>query len=764
MMAFRDANARDANARDAWRRLLMELTGDLAKGGAAPAAGGGPAAERAAAAMLPKPSYLPMPPQAPDLRSIGLAGDIPGMKPTEFRGLPPMPPLDKPADPRLVMPPLDKPTRAFPGAFIPGGTIPRDPYTLDPSVTAGPGWQGPTIAPWQTGIPGPVSAGPVNQPLQNNGTVPRDISRGTSANPLIQAIMLVESGGNSAAVSPKGAQGLMQVMPATGVNPGYGVRPLQGPEDNVRFGTDYFNAMQARYRNTDHALMAYNWGPGNVDAWLKAGADPQAVPAETVAYVGKVKTTAAQLAKGGGFGGTSGPMTMAAAPVSGAAGSATLRGDPGADRLAAAAPAQPQPAPMPMGDMLSGSEPIDLKGLIDQYMRQQRALALSQALAAGAVSLGGGENIGTALGRAGGAMAQGSPPLGLDTTLGLAQMERDTARQSEVAKLVAEATAAMSPEERAWANAYPEQFAGERFKALFGQDAADAFTLGENQVRYGPGGKVIARGPTGGATAPTTEDVKLPDGRVQRVMFQAGAPDMGFGPGWVPTGEPGVTKPSIVMETGTIPPDMQAVRDAEGRILRYEVIPGSKTDLEQKALAEKGAGAKAAEIRSADIVLDEIGRAKAAAGFWTTGFVGKVLSGVASTGAGDLYQVLQSIKANVGFDKLNEMRQNSPTGGALGNVTERENTLLQSVLGSLEQSQSEDQFVYNLNRLESVYRDIVDGPDPSHWTWRDGAAAATAPSTTVPTPQTQQDYDALPAGALYYDPDDPPGSAPRKKP
>ena len=53
-----------------------------------------------------------------------------------------------------------------------------------------------------------------------------------------------------------------------------------------------------------------------------------------------------------------------------------------------------------------------------------------------------------------------------------------------------------------------------------------------------------------------------------------------------------------------------------------------------------------------------------------------------------LAEYLQTLKGNVGFAKLQEMRNNSPTGGALGNVSDTEIRLLQSVLGSLDQKNS----------------------------------------------------------------------------
>jgi hypothetical protein len=56
------------------------------------------------------------------------------------------------------------------------------------------------------------------------------------------------------------------------------------------------------------------------------------------------------------------------------------------------------------------------------------------------------------------------------------------------------------------------------------------------------------------------------------------------------------------------------------------------------------------------------------------------------------------------------MRASSPTGGALGQVTDFENRLLQATIGNLEQSQSKDQLLYNLRRVKDTYLDIVHGP------------------------------------------------------
>jgi len=108
---------------------------------------------------------------------------------------------------------------------------------------------------------------------------------------LIDSIIQSESDGNPYARSPVGAMGLMQVMPNTARNPGFGVEPLENPWDpeaNKRFGTDYFNAMLNRYGgDREAALVAYNAGPGNADKWVSAGKDWSVLPKpeETRPYV-----------------------------------------------------------------------------------------------------------------------------------------------------------------------------------------------------------------------------------------------------------------------------------------------------------------------------------------------------------------------------------------------------------------------------------------------------------------------------------------------
>src|ERR1051325_1317916 len=81
---------------------------------------------------------------------------------------------------------------------------------------------------------------------------------------LIKAVMGQESGGNPNAVSPKGARGPMQLMPATAQR--FGVTDPHDPEQAIRGGSDYLKFLNDRFKgNRDLVLAGYNAGEGAVD-------------------------------------------------------------------------------------------------------------------------------------------------------------------------------------------------------------------------------------------------------------------------------------------------------------------------------------------------------------------------------------------------------------------------------------------------------------------------------------------------------------------
>ena len=141
----------------------------------------------------------------------------------------------------------------------------------------------------------------------------------------------------------------------------------------------------------------------------------------------------------------------------------------------------------------------------------------------------------------------------------------------------------------------------------------------------------------------------------------------------------------------------------------YQDERPTKDALAQAEKSEKENREQASKQRSANIVVQDIDRAIKGADYLTTG-MGSVTASIPGTPARDLSSTLDTIKANIGFDKLQEMRRNSPTGGALGSVSDVELRHLQAVLGSLDQSQSKEQFVQNMIRLKETYLDIIHGP------------------------------------------------------
>ena len=100
---------------------------------------------------------------------------------------------------------------------------------------------------------------------------------------LVKAVIAAESRFNSGAVSHKGAQGLMQLMPKTAAE--LGVADPFAAADNVRGGVRYLREMLDRYGDMGRALAAYNAGPTAVDHYRGIPPYP-----ETRDYVQRVMT------------------------------------------------------------------------------------------------------------------------------------------------------------------------------------------------------------------------------------------------------------------------------------------------------------------------------------------------------------------------------------------------------------------------------------------------------------------------------------------
>jgi hypothetical protein len=182
----------------------------------------------------------------------------------------------------------------------------------------------------------------------------------------------------------------------------------------------------------------------------------------------------------------------------------------------------------------------------------------------------------------------------------------------------------------------------------------------------------------------------------------------GVGAGAAPTGG--------VSQFGAVPPGMALVETPEG--LQMVPIPGGPAE-QAAAEAERRAEGRQTQVqRAGQTVIQDLQRALdlipelgALAG--GEGVVG----GVARTGqaripgtvANRITQFTESALSNVGLDTLQTMRENSPTGGALGQVPVQQQLMLQQVLGSLNINQPPNVLASNIQRVMNIYTDIIYG-------------------------------------------------------
>jgi hypothetical protein len=204
----------------------------------------------------------------------------------------------------------------------------------------------------------------------------------------------------------------------------------------------------------------------------------------------------------------------------------------------------------------------------------------------------------------------------------------------------------------------------------------------------------------------------------------------------------------------TLPPEKtpQAIGEAETAKRQAELAA------EKKKMYPKARETKISLERQWDVVSGQIDKAIEKVSPFTAG-VGSVASVIPATPQRDLRETLATIRANIGFDKLQDMRNNSPTGGALGQVSDTENKLLQAVQGSLDQGQSPAQLRENLVNIKTLMNEIKEQKKTAFATDFGEVESGSSPQTGPAKISSDADYDSLPSGTEFIAPD---GSRRRK--
>lgn len=158
--------------------------------------------------------------------------------------------------------------------------------------------------------------------------------------------------------------------------------------------------------------------------------------------------------------------------------------------------------------------------------------------------------------------------------------------------------------------------------------------------------------------------------------------------------------------------------------MRVEVMPGSEAerDLQERQRLEQAQERQMSIYSNSFFGNLDRARDMLESTWATTGGIGALLDDVPGTSAHDLQQLLVPLRSGIAFDRLQAMRDASPTGGALGAISAPELDLLRNSIASLEQSQRGEQLQQNLKMVEDAYNRIIHGDPPedvSMAQWRD---------------------------------------------
>lgn len=196
--------------------------------------------------------------------------------------------------------------------------------------------------------------------------------------------------------------------------------------------------------------------------------------------------------------------------------------------------------------------------------------------------------------------------------------------------------------------------------------------------------------------------VKSLDLRAQRAGLQPGSPE--YNNFFITQG---VKPPANV---GAPPAGYQIVYDASGNPTSMAPIPGSPAAMEAEAQKKVLANQQSGKSTSSDVITNAARLAREtlqAPGLPATGMISGALSGLPETNAAELRRQVGVLTSNATVENLNAMRAASPTGGALGSVTEKEGAMLAAKSGALDPNSPN--FARDLEDYERTLLRVVHG-------------------------------------------------------
>lgn len=158
---------------------------------------------------------------------------------------------------------------------------------------------------------------------------------------------------------------------------------------------------------------------------------------------------------------------------------------------------------------------------------------------------------------------------------------------------------------------------------------------------------------------------------------------------------------------GTIPPGYELVETPQGAQLR--AIPGGPAAADEQKLKDVQTNRGNKQDTLTDTIVGAASKARNLIGVTTTGVIGQGASVIGQTDAGELYRQTDVLKSNATIENLNAMRRESPTGGALGNVTEKEGAMLAAAAGALDPAAGPERYKAALDNYELTLLRIVHG-------------------------------------------------------